>query len=60
MAFARDAAELDLLYDSSTGLCRQVCKMFCLKEFRFNNSALSTIALLLTYEISVYAPPFPS
>jgi len=60
MGFAREAAELGLLYNSGTGLCRHVCKMFCLKVFCVNNSVPSTSTLLLIKEILAYVLPFLS
>ena len=60
MAFVREAAGPDLLYNSRTGLCRHVCKMFCLKVICVNNSLPSAGILLLIKEICVYVLPFPS
>jgi len=60
MGFAREAAELGLLYNSRTGLCRHVCKMFRLKVICVNTSVPSTSTLFLIMEIFAYILPFPS
>ena len=58
MGFAWEAAELGRLYNSRTGLCRHVCKMFCLKVIYVNKSLASTSTLLLIKEICAYILPF--